>query len=455
MRILDVCLEGQGLPQTIPFSARPRANESRNWITVLSGENGTRKSVLLRLITTAALNRVAHSPSQKWQSTATLNTTSPAPYVLAASGTYSDRFPQPVGAQITRPVTGFDLDNFSYFGPRYAGNVAGRSRTAARLLLSMLENPITDSKRAKSVGAVLECLGYSTTVRAVLIPRRGLDKGDMGERSLRLYADRVKVNLRNSEAAFAKSLNIFLSQLDYKQALKDVLKARDVVLTLDLKGSPAVQDQAWLAPYLKTGMLNVGELSFISDKTRKPGAANSVTVDDLSSGQLQMLNNLLNLSLCVKDDTLVLIDEPENSLHPEWQRDYISLLRRSLACAKRCHIVIATHSPLVASGVRRGEGSLLGLRRNEEDGGLEILPSETVHGWLPSTVLEERFNMETVRAPELSEAVAAALELVKKKDSDKELLRHACSRLKDLVKQLPPDDVIVPAITAIIELGEA
>lgn len=168
-----------------------------------------------------------------------------------------------------------------------------------------------------------------------------------------------------------------------------------------------------------------------------------------------MLNNLLNLALCVKDDSLVLIDEPENSLHPEWQRDYISLLRSSLACAKKCHIIIATHSPLVASGVKSSEGSLIGLKKSEDDGSLEVVPSEAVHGWLPSTVLEERFDMETVRAPELSSAVAIALELLKTKGGDKARLREACASLKELLRALPPDDVIVPAIEAIIVLGEA
>jgi cytochrome c-type biogenesis protein CcmH/NrfG len=70
-------------------------------------------------------------------------------------------------------------------------------------------------------------------------------------------------------------------------------------------------------------------------------------------------------------------------------------------------------------------------------------------------VLEERFDMETVRAPELSNAVAAALELLKTKGADKVRLRQACGALKSLLKELPPDDVIVPAIEAIIELGGA
>lgn len=454
MRLLDVRLEGRGLPRSITLAGRPRSNETKNWITVLSGENGTRKSVLLRLLTSAAVNRPLYGASQKWQSIATLNTTSPVSHVLAASGTYSDRFPQVVGAQITRPLGGFDLDNFSYFGPRYAGNVAGRGRTAAGILLSMLENPITNSDRAKSVGAVLECLGYSTTVHALLTPRKGIDDGPQRSKSLRQYVERVQSNLRTSEATFAAKLREFLDSLSYESALKEVLYKRDLVLRLDANSSDDVQQQASLAPYLRTGLLNVAELKFFPAKGRHPAFDDGVAIDDLSSGQLQMLNNLLNIALCVKDDTLVLIDEPENSLHPEWQREYISLLRRSLACVKGCHVIVATHSPLVASGVRRGEGSLIGLRRSEEDGGLEIVPNETVHGWLPSTVLEERFDMETVRAPELTKAVEAALELLKTKDSDKNRLRQAGTKLRELLAELPPDDVIVPAIEAILELSE-
>lgn len=454
MRLLDLHLQGQGLPTSITFAGRPRSNETKNWITVLSGENGTRKSVLLRLLTGAAVNRPLYGPSQKWLSTATLNATGTVSQVLAASGTYSDRFPLVVGAQITRPVGGFDLDNFSYFGPRYAGNVAGRGRTAAGLLLSMLENPIASSDRAKSVGAVLECLGYSTTVHALLIPRKGIDEGPKRLESLRQYVQRVKSNLRNSEAAFAVKLRDFLDNLNHEAAFKEVLYRRDLVLKLEANSSVDAQQHALFVPYLRTGLLNVGELKFFPAKGRHPAFEDGVAIDDLSSGQLQMLNNLLNLALCVKDDTLVLIDEPENSLHPEWQRDYISLLRRSLACAKGCHVIVATHSPLVASGVRRGEGSLIGLRRSEEDGSLEIIPNETVHGWLPSAVLEERFEMDTVRAPEVTKAVEAALELLKTKDGDKNRLRQAGAKLRELLAELPPDDVIVPAIEAIVELSE-
>lgn len=455
MRILEVRMDGHGLPASIPFAVRPRSNETRNWMTVLSGENGTRKSVLLRLITFAALKKSASGSSHKWVSRADLETAGAVSRVLAASGTYSDRFPQLAGAQISRPLGGFDLDNFSYFGPRFAGNLAGRGRTAAGLLISMLENPVTDTARSKSVASVLECLGYSTTVHALLVPRKDVMDGAQGARGLRQYATRVMGYLGNSEAMFSEELRRFLRELDHESALKEVLYTRDVIVNLDAKQSGEAMPSQVLLPYLKCGMFNVSELKFFPGKGRYVAEGEGVAVDDLSSGQLQMLNTLLNLALCVRDDTLVLIDEPENSLHPEWQREYISLLRRSIACAKRCHVVIATHSPLVASGVQRNEGSLIGLKKNEEDGSLEVVHSETVHGWLPSAVLEERFDMETVRAPELASAVEAALALLKTKGGDKLRLHNVCEQLKTLLAELPPDDVIVPAIEAIIELGDA
>lgn len=43
---------------------------------------------------------------------------------------------------------------------------------------------------------------------------------------------------------------------------------------------------------------------------------------DMSSGQWNWLYNFVSLCIELDDDSLVLIDEPENSLHPTWQRDF-------------------------------------------------------------------------------------------------------------------------------------
>jgi predicted ATP-binding protein involved in virulence len=44
----------------------------------------------------------------------------------------------------------------------------------------------------------------------------------------------------------------------------------------------------------------------------------------------------------------ILIDEPENSLHPKWQREYIGFLQGFIGYKENVDVIIATHSPLIA-----------------------------------------------------------------------------------------------------------
>jgi hypothetical protein len=70
---------------------------------------------------------------------------------------------------------------------------------------------------------------------------------------------------------------------------------------------------------------------------------------DGSSGELSLIATLTFLSQRAAEKGVIIIDEPENSLHPAWQRAY---LERILAITSlwRPHIFIATHSPLIVSG---------------------------------------------------------------------------------------------------------
>ncbi|MBT2476025.1 ATP-binding protein [Microbacterium sp. ISL-103] len=67
-----------------------------------------------------------------------------------------------------------------------------------------------------------------------------------------------------------------------------------------------------------------------------------------SAGQSLLLSMILRIASAIHPNSLILIDEPEIGLHPEWQSSFIDLLRDSLPEARGCHFVIATHSPYVA-----------------------------------------------------------------------------------------------------------
>ncbi len=79
-----------------------------------------------------------------------------------------------------------------------------------------------------------------------------------------------------------------------------------------------------------------------------------------SSGQQQILCSLLSLVSSLSDGAVVLIDEPELSLHPTWQQLYFDILLASIAPFKNCHVIIATHSPLI---VQRAQNAGAGVIR--------------------------------------------------------------------------------------------
>jgi predicted ATP-binding protein involved in virulence len=68
--------------------------------------------------------------------------------------------------------------------------------------------------------------------------------------------------------------------------------------------------------------------------------------DSLSSGEQHELVQLYDLLFRVKPGTLVLIDEPELSLHVRWQKKFLPELLE-IAKAVQFDAVVATHSPFI------------------------------------------------------------------------------------------------------------
>lgn len=76
---------------------------------------------------------------------------------------------------------------------------------------------------------------------------------------------------------------------------------------------------------------------------------NSFPLNHASSGELTLIASLMYISVNINDNTVILIDEPENSLHPKWQVEYVKKLSE-LFYFYQPKIIIATHSPLIING---------------------------------------------------------------------------------------------------------
>jgi hypothetical protein len=88
---------------------------------------------------------------------------------------------------------------------------------------------------------------------------------------------------------------------------------------------------------------------------------NDVPFDNLSSGEKEQIRLATYLSGGIahkrfnSNQLLLLIDEPENSLHPEWQFEYCSTLDNLLNWFgyQNSQIILTTHSPLLLMGLEK------------------------------------------------------------------------------------------------------
>lgn len=74
-----------------------------------------------------------------------------------------------------------------------------------------------------------------------------------------------------------------------------------------------------------------------------------LNLNDASSGELSLLTTMAHISTYISHNAFILIDEPENSLHPKWQREYVNHLY-NMFYQFEPKIILATHSPIVVSG---------------------------------------------------------------------------------------------------------
>lgn len=80
---------------------------------------------------------------------------------------------------------------------------------------------------------------------------------------------------------------------------------------------------------------------------------NAVKSEDLSEGQRQLVKVLGMLGICKNEDCLILLDEPDAHMNPQWKYGIKKLMDGCLLHAQNAQAIIATHDPLVINGVNK------------------------------------------------------------------------------------------------------
>jgi len=137
-------------------------------------------------------------------------------------------------------------------------------------------------------------------------------------------------------------------------------KSSNINLKMDLNAESQdelLDDLILLANY---DILDLGNVTFTKEVSNT-----SFLLSDASSGELCLLFNILAIAGVIQNDSLILIDEPELSLHPKWQEDFIPLLCDIFSNYNGCHFVISTHSPNIVSTLPETNSFLVNLESIE------------------------------------------------------------------------------------------
>ncbi|MBB4700643.1 AAA family ATPase [Sphaerisporangium siamense] len=98
-------------------------------------------------------------------------------------------------------------------------------------------------------------------------------------------------------------------------------------------------------------LLDAGYLT-VDIRLQRTGTV-TLDLDDLSSGEQQILTILGLLHLQRAQESLFLLDEPDSHFHPEWSRRWYSSVRIVLGEHHDSQFIAATHEPLLVANMTR------------------------------------------------------------------------------------------------------
>ena len=184
--------------------------------------------------------------------------------------------------------------------------------------------------------------------------------------------------------------------------------------------------------------LDVKLKGFSKDEKTMPIFENSAgeefNINDLSSGEKQLFLRTLSIKMLEPKNSIILIDEPELSLHPKWQQRIIEVYKK---IGENNQIIIATHSPHILGSVSNENIFIL---YRDEKGKIEAKTGDELYssyGQPVDRVLKDIMGLESVRTPKIEKDLEELRKLV---DEDKYDTKEFKEKYNELLEILGNTD---------------
>lgn len=153
-------------------------------------------------------------------------------------------------------------------------------------------------------------------------------------------------------------------------------------------------------------------------------------INELSSGEKQLFLRTLAIKMLEPENSIIMIDEPELSLHPKWQQKIVDVYRK---IGRNNQIILATHSPHILGSVEK-ENIIL-LEKNE-NGIVEVKTGDEIgnsYGQTTGRILEDIMGLETDRNPSVNNLLNLVKEMVKNDNYENSEFKEKYTRIKDIL----------------------
>lgn len=192
---------------------------------------------------------------------------------------------------------------------------------------------------------------------------------------------------------------------------------------------------------------NLDILSFPEFKVYKANNNEGYDFVESSSGETQQLCQFISIMSAIEHDSLILIDEPENSSHPNWQMNYIGWLQQIFRGYRDCHFLIATHSHFLLTDMKPEWSTIVALD-SMANGLKNVAEGMNTYCWSTDDILYRVFRVRNTRNYAFEHDLYKLYDMLSSKNKDTEGIRKLVNKLNGFV--LGPSD----PLKSIIESGK-
>lgn len=345
---------------------------------LIAGENGAGKSTFLNMLFEFFKQPIRYTPSVGISKYQLLLTKKEIKYLVEGSNifreAYDEDFPNDIDIEVDNSMThdyeAFKINIYNKDGEKIflSGRLMGEGlNTLLKCIFSDVEvnytpASITSTSSLNTDNEVEESIkstsNIATDIKQLLIDIESLDSGEFVQWS------RANPDKKNNEGIDDKRMRRFKNAFDFMFPSKKFKRIDNVN----------------------------GEKQVIFEEYCK-----EISINDLSSGEKQIIfrGSFLLKDKLSTEGAIILIDEPEISLHPNWQIKIIEFYKNLFLneeFKQTSQLFIVTHSPFVLHNKNRLNDKIVVLEKNENE--IYIKNNPKYYNWTREEVINQAFDIK-------------------------------------------------------------